>query len=156
MSVDQHAILQCIDENHIPRVKQFLQIFEYLLKTRGKNHDNSKSQKYEVELLTKGYNKLKPLPLGSKKYKETIKEMEPALIHHYKQNTHHPEYFGKLNGVNSMNLLDIIEMLCDWKAIAMNSTPQDFNHNITINCKKYNISPQLQQILLNSIRLLEK
>jgi len=40
--------------------------------------------------------------------------MKPAIEHHYKNNRHHPEHFN--NGIDEMNLVDLIELLCDWKA----------------------------------------
>jgi hypothetical protein len=48
-------------------------------------------------------------------YKGFLKELAPALDdHHYPKNRHHPEHFE--DGMNDMNLLDLIEMLADWKA----------------------------------------
>jgi hypothetical protein len=37
--------------------------------------------------------------------------MAPALKHHYENNRHHPEHFK--NNIDDMNLIDLIEMLCD-------------------------------------------
>ena len=44
-----------------------------------------------------------------------LKEMKPALNHHYVNNLHHPEHF---QAVDSMTLIDIVEMLCDWTAMS--------------------------------------
>jgi hypothetical protein len=40
--------------------------------------------------------------------------MKPAIQHHYKANSHHPEFYD--NGVEGMSLFDVLEMLLDWKA----------------------------------------
>jgi hypothetical protein len=41
--------------------------------------------------------------------------MGDGLKHHYAHNRHHPEFFGE-DGVDGMSLVDVIEMLADWKA----------------------------------------
>jgi hypothetical protein len=41
--------------------------------------------------------------------------MGDGLKHHYSHNRHHPEFFGE-DGVDGMTLVDLIEMLADWKA----------------------------------------
>jgi hypothetical protein len=38
-----------------------------------------------------------------------------GLKHHYAYNRHHQEFFGE-DGVDGMTLVDLIEMLPDWKA----------------------------------------
>jgi hypothetical protein len=38
-----------------------------------------------------------------------------AIKHHYENNRHHPEHFSN---ANEMSSLDLIEMVCDWTAIA--------------------------------------
>lgn len=43
------------------------------------------------------------------------KQLEISLKHHYKHNRHHPEFHKNLN---TMIRLDMIEMVCDWTAIA--------------------------------------
>ena len=41
-------------------------------------------------------------------------KFKPAIDHHYANNRHHPEHWP--NGINDMTLMDLIEMLADWKA----------------------------------------
>jgi hypothetical protein len=156
MTVDQHAILQYINKEHINQVKRYLGILENLLKKRGHNHDKSKLEKHEKNKYEKAKEKLDKLHFGGDEYKKELENIEPALHNHYKYNTHHPEHYGGENAVTSMNLLDILEMFCDWKAISLNTQHKDLKHLIFINCKKYNISPQLHQILLNSVHLLHE
>ena len=54
--------------------------------------------------------------------------------------------------VNDMNLVDVIEMLCDWKSATQNhpAIPGDLKKSIEIASKKYNISPQLTRVLYNT------
>lgn len=57
--------------------------------------------------------------------------------------------------VNQMNLIDLIEMLCDWKAATMRHTDGDIRKSLEINKGRFQISYQLQRILENTIPLLE-
>lgn len=56
--------------------------------------------------------------------------------------------------VKDMNLIDLLEMLCDWKAATQNhpENPGDLTKSIRILGEKYKISPQLAQIIYNTAR----
>ncbi len=77
-------------------------------------HDRSKTESPAVECFDEYTSKLKGATYGSDEYKQWLAEMKPALDHHYAANRHHPEHFP--NGVNDMTLVDLIEMIADWKA----------------------------------------
>jgi len=51
-----------------------------------------------------------------------------------------------------MTLVDIIEMICDWKAAARRSPDKTFADTLDYAFKKYGIAEQLQSILLNTFR----
>lgn len=55
--------------------------------------------------------------------------------------------------VNDMNLIDLLEMLADWKAATLNhpESPGNMVRSLDYAVKKYGISPQLATILLNTI-----
>lgn len=116
---------------------------------RATVHDNSKLSSEEATLYEQVVPKLKTLVYGSDEYKETVKELGPALEHHYQENTHHPEHYE--NGINGMTLIDVIEMLCDWKAVVSKSNG-DIQRSLEINKERFGISDQLFQILKNSVR----
>lgn len=42
--------------------------------------------------------------------------VQKAIIHHYKNNSHHPQYY---NNCNEMTDLDLLEMVSDWLALAI-------------------------------------
>lgn len=73
---------------------------------RGLEHDDSKLMSPEVEIFTKFTSKLKNTEYGSREYKEYLKEMGPALKHHYEHNKHHPEHFKQ--GIQEMTLIDLV------------------------------------------------
>jgi hypothetical protein len=119
------------------------------LRKRGIYHDLSKLGEPEKEIFDVVTPRLKALTYGSEEYKESLKEMGKALEHHYANNRHHPEHF--VNGINDMSLLDVIEMLADWKAATLRHADGDIIKSLNINWKRFEISDQLYKILLNTI-----
>lgn len=99
---------------HIARVNELLHLVVKLLLDRGDVHDASKLADPEVETFAKVTERLSGLTFGSQEYDDCLLEMKPALDHHYAKNRHHPQHFP--NGVTGMTLIDVVEMLCDWKA----------------------------------------
>ena len=53
-------------------------------------------------------------------------------------------------GINGMSLLDLLEMFCDWKAATERHADGDIKRSIEINRDRFNMSPQLAQILDNT------
>ena len=122
-------------------------IFE--LQQRAVNHDNSKLGSYEVDIFTKFTPRLASSTYGSEEYYEFLKEMKPALDHHYAQNQHHPEHFE--NGIKDMSLVDLIEMICDWMAATMRHDNGDIIKSIDINKNRFGYSEELAEIFKNTI-----
>lgn len=54
-----------------------------------------------------------------------------------------------------MNLLDIIEMFCDWKAATMRHNDGNLEKSIQHNSARFNLSPELTQIFINSMSIVE-
>jgi len=137
---------------HIRNVQYFLQlILEELLK-RFREHDKTKLEDPEKEVMDVFTPKLKGLTYMSDEYKKCLEEMKKTgfLEHHYAKNRHHPEYFGA-QGINGMNLMDLVEMICDWKAASMRHADGDPMESLKENIKRFNIDPQLAQILKNTL-----
>lgn len=150
-------------KEHIDNVRKFIFKICYKLHLRGIDHDKSKLVEPELSVLGKFTPKLAKTTYGSEKYKEFLREMRPALDHHYSKNRHHPEYFypevendeGK-DEISCMNLVDLVEMICDWKAATMRHNDGDLNRSIEVNAKRFNLSDQLKSILVNTIKILEE
>jgi hypothetical protein len=140
---------------HIKRVSELLNSVVIELLDRANNHDKSKLKDPEKKYFDKFSHKLKDVEYGSDEYKKFLEELKPALDHHYKKNSHHPEHYE--NGIEDMNLFDIIEMLMDWKASSERfSKKSDIDKSIDINKERFNISDQLTKILKNTINYLEE
>ena len=133
---------------HIKRVNELLTRFSIELLHRGIIHDNSKLLSPEKELFDIYTPKLKDCTYGSDEYKEHLKELQVALNHHYRENSHHPEHYE--NGVNDMDLFDVVEMFLDWKAAAERHSDGDIYKSIEINKKRFHLSDQLAEILKNT------
>ena len=135
--------------NHIDKVAYILELICHKLYERGKKHDNSKTKEPEKPIFDEYTPKLKNCTYNSDEYKKYLGEMGIALKHHYKNNRHHPEYFENL--ITDMTLVDLIEMLCDWKAATLRHNDGDILKSIEINQKRFGYSDELKQIFLNTV-----
>jgi hypothetical protein len=139
---------------HIQLVQKLLHNMAAELLTRAEKHDQSKLEHPEVEAFTEFTNKLSTSTYGSQEYEGFRKAMKPALDHHYANNRHHPEHFK--GGIHDMNLLDLIEMFCDWKAATTRHRDGNLRRSIEVNASRYGLSPQLVKILENTVELVDK
>ncbi len=187
---------ECIEETtrHVDTVQKNIRKMEELLADRADLHDASKLCEQELPLFQELTPKLKSLTYGSPEYKEALKQLKPALDHHYECNRHHPEHFGssgiknlkpstveklkeKLGrvldefglkgavevdiipavmqgGINEMNLIDLMEMICDWAAATKRHEDGCLMDSLVANRDRFGISPQLSRILKNTVGLL--
>ena len=134
---------------HIEQVRNFLNAIIDHLKLRAEQHDLSKLSPPEKSILDEYTPKLRDITYGSKEYRQMMDEMEPMIRHHHEYNRHHPEHF--VNGLHHMNLIDIVEMLCDWKAATLRHDNGDIRKSIEINEERFDMDGQLVNILLNTI-----
>ena len=138
---------------HIETVRRFLTLCIRELEERAIVHDASKNESPELEVFTDMTPKLKGSTYGSDEYNGFLQEMNVALEHHYGTYRHHPEHFP--DGINDMNLIDIIEMVCDWKASTLRHNDGNILKSIEHNKERFNIDSQLAQILKNTVELFE-
>jgi len=136
-------------EKHIMRVGFYLGKVKDLLTKRAILHDSSKLISPEKECFDEITPLLEGLTYGSEEYKATLERMKPAIKHHYENNCHHPEFFD--NGINGLNLIDLIEMICDWKAASERHADGNIYKSLMINKERFGISDQLLQILRNTV-----
>lgn len=88
--------------------------WRWALVWRGIKHDLSKYGNAEALFFADEIFNLKKLTYGTPEYKTALDKIRPCLDHHYKTNSHHPEYYP--NGYAGMSHMDKLEMLCDWCA----------------------------------------
>ncbi len=139
---------------HIKEVRLLLLCCIEGLVARAEGHDRSKMKWPEIEIFTKYTPRLASSTYGSKEYKQFLKKMKPALDHHYAHNRHHAEHFS--NGIRGMNLLDLLEVVCDWTAAAKRHKMGDIRKSIEINQKRFHYSDDLKQILKNTLEVFKE
>lgn len=136
-------------KDHIRRVQlNMLRMLEYL-SVRATHHDESKLATPEKEIFDAMTPRLRELTYGSDEYKACLAEMGEALAHHYSVNSHHPEHYE--NGINGMSLLDLVEMLADWKAASERHADGSMETSLEINRKRFGMSDQLAAVFRNTL-----
>ena len=148
------AECQVETQKHIENVRKYIRVMTDKLTARGVEHDRLKLESPEVDVFAEYTPKLASATYGSEEYLTFLKEMDVALQHHYANYRHHPEHFAK--GINDMNLIDIAEMLCDWKAAAMRQNDGNLLKSIEMNAQRFGYDDQLKQIFINTARMLDE
>lgn len=133
--------------------KRITRIAEELI-LRGVDHDQSKFSPEEYSSFANQTIKLKDLVYGSDEYRSELEKIRPAIDHHYKHNRHHPQHFK--NRIRGMDLIDIIEMFCDWHASALRQKDGNVRESITFNQKRFKLSDELTQIFFNTLEVFKE
>ncbi len=138
---------------HIHEVQKLLHLMQTLLGERALEHDSGKIFHPEEFAVFAEYTPLlKDVEYGSDEYKSSLERMGSAIQHHQRNNRHHPEMFE--NGIDDMNLVDLVEMFCDWKAATLRSKNGNIRKSIDIQQDRFGMSDQLVKIFKNTIDLL--
>ena len=149
MSVNKFKTLR-----HIETVRNYLNSCIKELLHRQEQHDQSKLQSPEAEIFEIYTPKLRGLTYGSPEYQEQMKEMDVAIKHHTFINRHHPEYHA--DGILGMNLVDLLELICDWKAATLRHDNGDVSESLDMNQKRFGYTDELKTILNNTIKWLNE
>ncbi|MBD3307661.1 hypothetical protein GF339_14595 [candidate division KSB3 bacterium] len=148
MYTQQDCIRDTTD--HIDQVKKNIHTIITQLHERAAHHDESKLSQAEIQGFTEYTPKLKNSVYGSEEYRTFLEELKPILEHHYQHNRHHPEHFE--NGYRGMNLVDLIEMFCDWLASTQRQQAGDIYQSIQISQQRFGLSDDLVQIFINTAK----
>lgn len=136
---------------HINKVREKLWILIQELDKRAQIHDQSKFETPEREIFAENTPKLAKTEYGSEEYKKLLTEVQPAIDHHYSSSggRHHPEHWP--NGINDMDLVDIVELICDWSAATERNLKGNIHKSIEKNVDRFGLSEQLTSILKNTV-----
>lgn len=145
-------------QEHIDRVWFFIGKVIDNLERRQQLHDQSKLIEPELSAFDIATPKLANLEYGSEEYKQSLKDLGPALEHHFEHNDHHPEHYE--NGIRGMSLMAVIEMLCDWRAaserVKQRTDDPDkvstFAEGLKYNQERFGYSDELADILANTVK----
>lgn len=135
---------------HIHCVHSYLYKMIESLDERARNHDQSKLESPEQEIFGETFEELGKTEYGTPEYDKLLERVKPAIDHHYANNRHHPEHWP--DGINNMTLIDLIEMLCDWKAATKRNKNGNIRTSIEKNATRFQMSDQLKQIFENTVR----
>lgn len=135
---------------HSRRVDELMLQMVMEIQGRITKHDLSKMEQPELAIFDEFTPRLKGSTYGSEEYKGFLREMRVALDHHYANNRHHPEHFP--NGVDGMTLVDLVEMLSDWKAATERHDDGDLEKSLEIQQERFGMSEQLVSILHNTAK----
>lgn len=134
---------------HIHQVQELLCFCITDLNSRVIEHDSTKFCDDEWPYFLTHTKTLAGLTYGSPEYKAALVEMRPAIENHYRRNRHHPEHH--LTEIRGMNLLDLLEMICDWIAATKRHADGDIFKSIELNQKRFNYSDDLKEIFKNTV-----
>ena len=138
---------------HIECVRNYISACIRELLDRQVTHDQSKFSDDELPTYV-ALRAVNSMTYGSPEYKAEIAKHAPAIAHHHALNRHHAEFFE--NGYRGMNLIDFLELMCDWKASTMRHADGDLFKSIEYNAKKYGYSDDLVDILKNTAKWLNE
>lgn len=133
---------------HSQRVGELMAQAITELVDRAMRHDRSKTEDPELAVFNEFTPKLRDSTYGSDEYKGFLDAMGDGLAHHYAHNRHHPEHFE--NGVDDMTLVDVLEMLADWKAATERHADGDLARSLTIQAERFGIGAGVMALLWNT------
>lgn len=145
MSESQRDII-----DHIAKVQRNLLQTICNLADRSREHDASKLEEPELSGYEALQGRLATVEYGTDEYRQALRDGRDTISHHYAHNRHHPEHWPL--GINNMSLLDILEMLADWKAAGERTKNGNLVASIEINIKRFEIDDQLAGILISTAR----
>lgn len=147
MTEDTKTLITFI--RHIELVKKSIFSFSRQLEERAHVHDLSKFKEDEFSGFMEINQIARQYPYGSQEYKDSIKNNQAVSLH-YSRNSHHPEFHPI--GIDEMGLLDLIEMVCDWKAASETYGQTSFKESLEKSIDRF--KPGIEQEYV--IRLIAK
>lgn len=135
--------------SHINRVQKWIGKFSTILFIRGVNHDKSKLCEPELSLW-KEMDEEPRYPYGTLKYKEKLNRYKEVFQQHYKHNKHHPEHWSGY--YCDMDLMDVIEMLCDWLGYKDDITLKEAEILVNQQCERYGFNDTFRHLLYNTLK----
>lgn len=138
--------------NHVKAVQYFMEQVVVELVKRARVHDGSKLNPPEWDGYAQMIAELKGLEYNSPAYRVVLQGHSDVVRHHYQANDHHPEHFAE--GIAEMNLIQIVEMFCDWKAASMRNSGTLVD-SLESSCNRFGIDGLLGKIFVNTVRDLQ-
>jgi hypothetical protein len=135
---------------HARRVAELMAPVVGELAQRAAVHDASKLEDPEKSAFDAVTPRLAVTQYVTEAYRDGLGELGPALAHHYANNRHHPE--NRQHGVTTMTLVDLIEMLADWRAATERHEYGSMVYSLRNNAARFNIPDPLMRVLWETAR----
>lgn len=146
--LDPEAVFDLDLATHVGLVRRLLEAVSEEAIYRGLVHDRSKGKSPEREFFIANVRRLHGLQYGSPEYASALADLGPALEHHYRYNSHHPQHYAR--GISGMTLVDLVEMFCDWCAATRNHATGNIDASIAHNSGRFGMGPVLTAIFENT------
>lgn len=131
---------------HVRRVGNLVLDVVDRLQRRAMRHDDSKFSEQEFPAFAEETPKLRELTYNSPDYHAATARLGPALEHHYVNNDHHPQFHP--DGIAGMDLIQLLEMLCDWKAATERHANGNLRRSIAENAVRFGYNGEVARLLL--------
>ena len=132
----------------------------YLLKIGAKLmwralwHDLSKFHPSEARAFAFTSRRLRKTTYASYEYKDLLSLIKPTINLHYSRNRHHPDHYGKKpDGIHQMSAIDLIEMICDWRAAARRHDDGDPERSVQVNKDRFGYDDEMAAFFCKLIRV---
>lgn len=135
---------------HIATVQGLLHDVIVDLMLRQHEHDRSKLEEPELSVFDEYTPKLRDTTYNSEEYKDFLAGMSEGLRHHYESNDHHPEHHE--GGIHDMDLIQLVEMLADWKAATLRHGDGNLDRSIRQNAERFCYGASMISLLQNTAR----
>lgn len=135
---------------HQRQVQDYMMFIALELQRRALKHDLSKLSSTEWEGLVAINSIAREQGYASPDYQASLQsDMVKA---HWAANDHHPEHFEQ--GIAEMSLCAIIEMVCDWKAVAVQKKLH-FYDILKENYERFKVTPEQKYLIERIVMELE-
>jgi Family of unknown function (DUF5662) len=151
-------------DDYIYHYKDYIQHIQWLMEgmcwiqsqlmLRMLTHDRTKIEADELDAYAEIVPHFKDFEYGTEEHEAHGNKLEGAWTHHTSHNKHHVEHFEQ--GMVDMTLIDIIEMVCDWRAASLRSGSFDYKRSLEIAKKSNSIPSMLAQIIENTCRVMDE
>lgn len=129
--------------SHQVLVRTYLLRLAHQLEERALLHDLSKFSLDEFEGMVSLNSIARGQRLDSPGYKDTLRS--EAIKLHWSRNSHHPEYHK--DGIKDMSLLDLIEMVIDWRAASETYKRTSFGESLQIQKERFKMTEEQYRLI---------
>jgi len=120
------------------------------LRERATLHDLTKLQPTEFDVFCETHEEFTKARFGTPEYRAVEEKGRKAVQHHYRHNRHHVKHHR--NGWKDMNLIDLLELLADWKAASRRNPNEWFEDGFVKAMNRAEFPEPIRILLTNTVR----